>query len=178
MPKTALISQVFDFYNRIVEIVSILVLVFVTITVFVSVVSRYIFTTPLEWSEEISRYAFIWVVFLGFAIAEKSGDHFRIEYFANKFPIKFRIVLEVFLNVLIFGALYLLLLQGIQYFNQGKSGISTVVQMPLNYIYIALPVSVVLMMLNRVNTFIRTLKELLRKLRENSASDVPAPLAR
>jgi TRAP-type C4-dicarboxylate transport system permease small subunit len=162
MAKPGLLMRIYQYYNKIIEVASVVVLVFVTIVVFVSVASRYVFKTPLEWSEEIARYSFIWVVFLGIAMAEKSGDHFRIAYFIEKFPIRIRIVVEIALNLLIFWALYMLLLEGINYYNQGKSGLSTVVLMPLNYIYVALPLSVVLTILNRIETFILTLVDLVR----------------
>lgn len=166
MSNRDLLLRIYRFYNKIIEVVSVVVLVFVTIIVFVSVASRYVFKAPLEWSEEIARYSFIWVVFLGIALAEKSGDHFRIAYFIEKFPARVRIVVEIVLNILIFGALYMLLFEGINYYNQGKSGLSTVVLMPLNYIYVALPISVVLTILNRVETFILTMAELVRTIRE------------
>lgn len=161
--------------NRVVDALSVVVLIFVTIAVFVSVASRYFFKTPLEWSEEMARYAFIWLVFLGVAMAEKTGDHFRIEYFVHKMTPKTKLIVDIFLNTLIFVTLYLLFVESLGYYRQGKSGISTVLQIPLNYIYIALPVSVVLTFLNRIETFITTIVDLLRVLRSTEDAEAGSP---
>ena len=38
-----------------------------TTTVFLQVLTRFVIQIPLAWTEEVSRYFFIWMVFLGSA---------------------------------------------------------------------------------------------------------------
>ena len=47
------------------EIVAGMFMVLMSLTTFANVVARYVFNSPIQWAEEFSRYAFIWVVFLG-----------------------------------------------------------------------------------------------------------------
>src|ERR687892_2491350 len=50
---------------------SVCVLLFATmiVVVFYEVVSRYLFNAPTFWSGELARYAMVWLVLLGMAIA-------------------------------------------------------------------------------------------------------------
>ena len=38
---------------------------FMTLLVFVQVVMRYVFNNSLSWSEELARYTFIWLIYIG-----------------------------------------------------------------------------------------------------------------
>lgn len=69
-----------DRVNNVVKyIVSVLFIVLVVL-VFTQVVTRFIINYPLSWSEEISRYAMIYIVFLGSALAVRTKDHIAIDF--------------------------------------------------------------------------------------------------
>ncbi|MES2787354.1 MAG: TRAP transporter small permease [Pseudomonadota bacterium] len=44
---------------------------------------RYVLNDPLAGSEEIGRLAFVWVTFIGAAVASRDNAHIRIDYFVN-----------------------------------------------------------------------------------------------
>ena len=159
-------SAVYRSYNKAAEVLSVFLLIAISIIVFVSITARYVFRTPFEWSEEFARYGFIWICFFGFAMAEKSGDHFRIGYFVDKLPVKPRLVLEIFLHIIMFVVLYQFFIEGMKYYEQGKSGISTIMLIPLSYIYAALPVGIVLMALNRIKIFADTMLVCIRRIKD------------
>ena len=54
-------------------------LVLMSLATFVNVVFRYVFNSPFQWAEEFSRYAFIWVVFIGAAVSTKHKTHIIID---------------------------------------------------------------------------------------------------
>ena len=53
--------------NYFEELVAGLFMVLMSFSTFANVVARYVFNSPIQWAEEFSRYAFIWVVFMGAA---------------------------------------------------------------------------------------------------------------
>ncbi len=55
-------------YNKIWDGVVIALVLAVFIAVSLQVTMRYVFNAPLAWTEEISRYAFIWLAWLGSAV--------------------------------------------------------------------------------------------------------------
>lgn len=52
----------------------------------IQVVLRYVFSEPLPWAEELSRYFFIWIVYLGAAIASRRAAHLEVDYFVRHLP--------------------------------------------------------------------------------------------
>lgn len=46
--------------------------------VFLGVFSRYVLQATFRWYDEVARLCFIWIVFLGAAVAVRRGMHFRM----------------------------------------------------------------------------------------------------
>jgi len=44
----------------------------------VQVVSRYVFKFPIAWAEEISRFTFVWAVYMGVSMAARQNEHIRV----------------------------------------------------------------------------------------------------
>jgi TRAP-type C4-dicarboxylate transport system permease small subunit len=53
---------------------------FFVVLLFVQVVMRVVFENSLTWSEEASRFAFVWFAFLGAAYAARLGAHNRVTF--------------------------------------------------------------------------------------------------
>lgn len=51
----------------------------ITSVIFINVVSRYFFSSSLSWAEEVSRYAMVWVTFLGAAYCVKEKSNINID---------------------------------------------------------------------------------------------------
>lgn len=75
-----LIDRIFDVVNW----VSMIALLIMVILVFLNVLLRYMFDSGLPWSEEASRIAFVWVVFLGIVIANRDDSHLRVDIAVSK----------------------------------------------------------------------------------------------
>lgn len=56
------------------------------ILIFVQVVMRYILGTSILWSEELARYLFIWITWLGAAFAVKENKLITVDVVKNKLP--------------------------------------------------------------------------------------------
>jgi TRAP-type C4-dicarboxylate transport system permease small subunit len=46
----------------------------------VQITLRVVFNAPLIWSEEVSRYLFVWVVYLGTVVGVIHGTHIRVTF--------------------------------------------------------------------------------------------------
>lgn len=60
------------------DVLSRLLIALIAIIVFVQVISRYVFSRAITWSEELSTIAMVWAVYLGAAIAIRKRFHIRI----------------------------------------------------------------------------------------------------
>ncbi|MEP7299957.1 MAG: TRAP transporter small permease [Caldimonas sp.] len=60
-----------------------------------SVVSRYIMDIGVPWSDEVARLLFIWIVFIGFAVAVRQRSNVGVDWLVNKLAPKRRWVVTL-----------------------------------------------------------------------------------
>ena len=60
------------------SVITVLMGYFVLATI-LQVVARLVLKVPAAWTEETSRYAFIWMTFIGSAVAVKQARHVRVD---------------------------------------------------------------------------------------------------
>lgn len=53
---------------------------------FAQVLSRFVFNISLGWSEELSRFFFVWLVYISAALAAKHRRHIRVELIDQFLP--------------------------------------------------------------------------------------------
>ena len=70
-----------------------------TVMIFLQVVYRYVLGESLSFSEELARYIFIWVAFLGWVIASHNKSHIRISLVTDRSGPKLKLVLGLFSNL-------------------------------------------------------------------------------
>ncbi|MDR1535748.1 MAG: TRAP transporter small permease [Planctomycetota bacterium] len=81
----------------------------VFLVVLVQIFYRYVLNSPLVWSEELSRFIFIWICLVGWAQAVRSGTHIRITFIEERLPawlrravnLSFQLIMMAFFVVLI-----------------------------------------------------------------------------
>ncbi|WP_353172375.1 TRAP transporter small permease [Paracandidimonas soli] len=76
--------------------------------VFGNVVLRYIFNSGITWSEEMSRYFFVFMIFFGSANAAIIGKHISVDMLIRRLASGSRRVVQVIANVLIIAVLLML----------------------------------------------------------------------
>lgn len=67
--------------------------------IFINVVLR-LFDTTLPWAGELSRYLFVWMVYLGISYCIKERRHLRVTAFVDLLPLRGRKVASVFSDVI------------------------------------------------------------------------------
>ncbi len=56
-----------------------IILAVTSVVIFAQVIARYVFDSSFSWSEEISRYLFVWMIYLGISYAVKMDKHIRVD---------------------------------------------------------------------------------------------------
>ena len=75
-----------NLFFRLAEGVLVLMLCAMVVMVFGNVVLRYGFNTGLDFSEELSRFFFIWITFLGAIIAMRENAHLGLDTLIRVLP--------------------------------------------------------------------------------------------
>jgi TRAP-type C4-dicarboxylate transport system permease small subunit len=127
-----------------------------TLIVVYAVVARYIFNSPVGWSEEIAVYLMIWVVFLGAAYALKEDAHIGVDVLISRLsPAKKRAMLLMHCLVGI-TFMSILLVQGIDMviFTIKMDSHSIAIGFPLVLAHLAVPVGSAILILQFINKLV------------------------
>ncbi|MDE2751126.1 MAG: TRAP transporter small permease [Gemmatimonadota bacterium] len=125
-------------------------LVTVCAVVLLQVLMRYLFAQPNPWSEEVSRFCFIWLSLLGASLAVEHRAHFRFEQVTKKLAPRARRVVEAGARVAVLVFSLLLIGTGIALVDLTAGERSAALNLPVALVYAAAPVSGVLMVVHMV----------------------------
>lgn len=81
-----MIEKLIDYACRVMAIVMSLALAVMVVLVFTNVVMRYGFNSGIAISEELSRWLFVWMTFLGAVVALKEHGHLGTDLVVAKLP--------------------------------------------------------------------------------------------
>jgi TRAP-type C4-dicarboxylate transport system permease small subunit len=95
--------------SKLLNILMVLALSSMVVLVFGNVVMRYAFNSGITWSEEIARFAFIWLIFLGAIGAMKDNQHLGVDMLIQRLPKNWRKLVFAIGNVGMLYVLYLVL---------------------------------------------------------------------
>ena len=122
--------------------VGVLVFGLLMLNILVSIATRYLNLpiSNIDWVEETSRFLFIWLSFLGAALATDQMVHIRIDFFALFLPPRARLVLEIIVYLMMVSFATVMTYQGILV-TLRASDQSPVLLLPMSLAYLAVPVS-------------------------------------
>jgi TRAP-type transport system small permease protein len=121
--------------GKIIELSIVLLLAGMTGMVFVNVVLRYGFNSGLVISEELSRFFFVWLTFVGAVLAFAENGHLGVETLVRMFGRRGRIICMFLTNLLILFCVIILFWGSWQQAPINATMRSPVVGMPLAYVY-------------------------------------------
>jgi TRAP-type C4-dicarboxylate transport system permease small subunit len=94
-------QKAINLFFRALEILLIVLLSVMAIMVFTNVVLRYAFNSGMSVSEELSRYFFVWLSFIGAVVAFREHGHLGVESVVAMFGRKGRLVCMILSNIII-----------------------------------------------------------------------------
>ena len=128
-----------------VERVCIVLMAVLVADVFLGVWSRYVMHATFQWYDEVARLCFVWMIFLGAAVAVRRGAHFRLHLLIDRFgpTARRRVDLVVIVVVIAFAAV--LLAGGIAIAPLARRQVTDALEISMLWFYGALPVGGALM---------------------------------
>jgi TRAP-type C4-dicarboxylate transport system permease small subunit len=139
------------------------ILAVMTAAVFIQVVMRYIGYAGIDGLEEVPRFLFVWLVMIGAAAAMWRNEHTVLDYFMNLLSPAPRALLSIVNNLLgvaLFGWMIHLSVTLVPNFGfQTSAGLN----LPLDYVAMAVPVGSVLIILPMLRNIYNTARGLWRK---------------
>jgi TRAP-type C4-dicarboxylate transport system permease small subunit len=81
------VNRLVDGYFSLLKLVIVLCLAGMVVLVFTNVVLRYAFNSGITVSEELSRWLFVWLVFLGAIIGMREHGHLGMDSLVSRLPV-------------------------------------------------------------------------------------------
>src|SRR5215470_10615916 len=92
-----------------------------TAILFAGVVSRYVFNSPLMWTDELANFLFLWLAMLGTVVAPRRDEHMRLTTFVNSLAPQWARSLSTVGALVVIVFVLEILLPAAQYFEVQKS---------------------------------------------------------
>ena len=140
-----------DVLNKIMVVLTGVVLVFMSVAVFGSVTSRFIANFSLAWVEEAATFGIAWVVAFGTAIAVRGGDLTAVEVVAMHLKGKTRHIVKICVCIISMFFFCFVIHSGWRMANIAKMQMSpTIPWLSMFWVYLAMPVGAICMFINMV----------------------------
>ncbi|CDU15399.1 TRAP transporter small permease [Vibrio coralliirubri] len=141
--------------DRLILFVSSFALMLLVVTVTWQVFSRYVLNDPSNWTDELARYAMVWLGLLGASYLFGIKGHLAITLLDGYLKGKAHITLHLLINVISGAFVFLAMLQGgIALMGRTTQQLSPALQLPMSTVYSILPISAVIILIYLVmNTF-------------------------
>lgn len=121
------------------EIVVSIIFVNMCLFVVIQIISRYLFRSPLIYTEEMARFSYVWVTFFGMAIATKRENHIRIDILSMIVRGKGEAFINLLVNLVSLVLYVALVIIGIRYTSMTAIRVSPAMEISMAIVFVSLP---------------------------------------
>lgn len=143
-----------------------------TLIILLQVFFRYVLGNSLSWTEELAKILMVWSAFLVAPWAYRMGANVSIQLFTDAFSRRVRLLLQLVANCLVIWILARFLREGIDFWLQGFSVVSTSMPIRMGWFYTVVPFSLLSLIVVGIELAVRNLLSLI-----DSTADYDVPNA-
>ena len=147
--------------DKVLEFICCTLLALMTILVTWQVVSRYVLNNPSTITEELVLFSFVWMGLLGGAYLFGKNEHMAMTFLFDKLSEKNQIKVRIFFELVIMAfAVFILVFGGYNMSKLSMGQLSSSLQIPMGYVYLALPLSGITKLIYNILNISDIVKEL------------------
>ena len=151
------------FYDKLTKTISLiggLLVLAMTLIGLLQVVMRYIFNSPLTWTEELARYIFVYITFLGASVLLYERSHLFVEIIFNNLKPAVKRIVQLIIDIIVCGFSVFLIFSSrtAMFFQKGSH--STAMHIPMQYIGMSVMIGAILMTIVAVYNIVRDIQNL------------------
>jgi TRAP-type C4-dicarboxylate transport system permease small subunit len=147
-------------FTKIVDIIGTVIFAVIIVVSSAQIVNRYIFGKSLFWAEELSVQLMIWITFLGAAKGVSLNSHTRLTVLLNALAPGLRNYMMLVSNLLCIAFLGISARYGFVLAKNTWNSTTIGTRMPLGFIYLAMPLCSVLIIVFLIMNSMDTILEL------------------
>jgi TRAP-type C4-dicarboxylate transport system permease small subunit len=149
-----------DFIDKVTLTTASVLLVIIAVIVNWGVFCRYVLFAPLPWSEQIPKYAMIWMGFLGASVGISRSRHIGFDILVKRLPSIMRKIIIFAGHIIILFFLVMMTIYGVSFaFAVGFSSKAPMLPIPMFYLFLAVPVGGIFMILQALIRIILDVKK-------------------
>ncbi|RRN05402.1 TRAP transporter small permease [Bibersteinia trehalosi] len=130
-------DKVIHYTSKTLEFFVVAILATMSCLVFLNVVLRYGFNSSINITEEVSRYLFIWLTFLGAVLAFNANQHVKVTILTARLSPKKQRVLQLLTDTLMLFCCYLMVQGSFVQFQLNLDNIAPISGIPTGITYLA-----------------------------------------
>lgn len=130
--------------DRILSVISIIMVGLIASGVIISVFLRYFFSLSYGWVEEFLTMLFVAITFMCSALCIREKQHINISYFTDKYDGVMKTISDIFIQVCMIAVSVFLLIFSSKWIYAVGSTISPNSGIPFGYFYSIVPISAIL----------------------------------
>jgi len=153
-------KRVVWFYNNFEEVSSAFLLACVIFFLFVQVFFRYAVGKSIPWTEELSRFAFLWMVYLCTSLVAKDGKHIRVTAQFKIFSHKIQSFMVILADIIWMAFNVIVVIEGFKLYQQMSEFplISAVLGWDIKYVVLIIPVAFLMQIIRTFERYYRWVK--------------------
>ena len=131
-------KKISDMLEKILKVASVCILVLLVIVISIQIFARYVLNHSLSWSEELARYLFIYLIFLGASVVYKQDRHISVDYFLDQLPARMKSIVGISADILLLIFLVVVFYQGLRLSRLVYNVPTAALYIPWTYVYLAI----------------------------------------
>ncbi|MGD6875763.1 TRAP transporter small permease [Bacillus infantis] len=145
-------------YSKLVNSITVFIFISMVTIVLLQILFRFSSTLSISWTEELSRYLFVWVVYLGGIATVKKGMNITFDILIDSLPYGLWKYLFSFTCLMSGFFLAVIAYLGIQTSIVVFGQVSSMLRIPMGLVYLAIPIGAAGMLLSQIQYWLETLK--------------------
>lgn len=101
-------------YNHLEEIILVTIFAVMVSVIFLQVVMRRVFNNSLSWSEELGRFTFEWLTWIGISLGARLGQHIKITLLTDRLPHRLAQMMNILSELIVISICLLTMNYGIE----------------------------------------------------------------
>ena len=150
MKKNKLISLI----DKIEEILLVSMFALMVLIIFVQVIMRYIFNNSLSWSEELGKFLFVWLSWIGISIGAKRNEHIKITMLTDKLSPSARKIVDIVSEMIVIAICAVTTYYGISLVISQAPVFYAGIKISMSWGYLSVVVGCILMILRSIISII------------------------
>ncbi|MCU6698047.1 TRAP transporter small permease [Laedolimicola ammoniilytica] len=138
-------TKISEVLGKVIESILYFFMIILVSATFLQVFCRFVVKTPISWSQELVKLCFIWIIFLGAAIAVREQTHLTMDIIVPHLPGGAQKMIRGGIYIMSVVCALFMLYGGIGFCIQCSAKKMMTLPLPADAQYIAMPISAGLM---------------------------------